>query len=198
MAFRQTYSRVDNSPESQAESSLEAVVVINSIRVGRVQGLRRSGQAQPRPVQEMGSDRVIEFVPGIKTFQGTLQSITITYGDLIKRLSAMVGGQIDSNSKAATITNFPEFDIALMRRGLPSYGSPSQYAAPGGSQDLAGTGKLITTLVGCVIETFEQSFNANESLIMESVSFRYIDEVIDASGSSSQETLSGFPGIGVG
>lgn len=181
MAYRQTYSRIENSAEAQAESTLEAVVVINGQRMGRVQGLRRSGQAAPRPVQEMGSDRVIEHVPGIKVFQGTLQSITIVYGDLVRRLASVAGGQIDANSKAATLSNMPDFNIALMRRGAPDYSSPELYAGASGEQNLAGTGKLITTLIGVVIESFEQGLSVNETLIMESVSFRYIDEVNEAS-----------------
>jgi hypothetical protein len=194
MTFRVSYSRLDNDPASQALSSLEIVLRINNIPVGRAQGLRRSGQAAPRPVNEMGSDRVVEFVPGIKTFQGTLQSITLKYGDLMKRLASAAGGEIDAQSKAATLSNMPEFDISVLDRGNPNFTSPSLYAPAGSGQNLAGTGKLIVTLIGCVVESFEQSFNVNEALVMESVSFRYIDEVVEAQdgGSTQNQLFSGF------
>ena len=111
MAFRQTYSRLDNASEAQAVSSLEMVIVVGGQRVGRCQGLRYSGQAAPRPVTEVGSDRRVEFVPGVKAFQGTLQSIAIKYGPLAKRIASMAGGLIDADSYAATLSNMPEFDI---------------------------------------------------------------------------------------
>lgn len=194
MAFRQTYSRIENSEQSRVESTLEAVITINGQRMGRAQGVRSSGQANARPVQELGSDRNIEFVSGIKRFQGTIQSMTIVYGDLVRRLASMGGGTIDPDSKAATITNMPEFDVAIIRRGVPSYSNPQLYAAPGSYQDLAGQGQVIKTLIGCVIESFEQGFNVNESLIMESVSIQYIDEVINPQAYSAGSQLGGVTG----
>jgi hypothetical protein len=180
MSYRTTYSRVDNAPESRAESTLEMVLKMNGVPMGRIQGLRRSGQAAPRPVQELGSDRNVEFVSGIKNFQGTLQSITIVYGDLVKRLVSLSGGVIDETSKSAMLSNMPEFDISVMRRGTPNYGSPTLYAPSGSAQTLAGGGTVLTTIIGCVIDTFEQGINVNETLIMESVSIRYIDEMLGA------------------
>jgi hypothetical protein len=190
MPFRLQYSRIENSEEAAVESTLEAAVVINGIRVGRVQGLRHSGQANIRPVQEIGTDRVIEFVPGIKNYQGSLQSITIQYGDLVKRLASLTGAPIDSQSYATMLTNFPEFDIAVMRRGAVSYQSPDLYATIAGTENLAGQGTLIKVLQGCAIESFEQSFNANESLIMESVSFRFIDVAIEPTNTTNQPSSS--------
>ncbi len=195
MAFRTTYSRLDNSPESQALSSLEIVLKINNIPIGRAQGLRRSGQAAPRPVNEMGSDRVVEFCPGIKTYSGSLQSLTLKYGDLIKRLGSAAGAALDSQSKAASLSNFPEFDISVLDRGNPDYQSPQLYAPSSSTASLAGSGKLIVTLIGCVIESFEQSFNVNEALVMESINFKYIDELAEAQEQGQQGTLfSGLPG----
>ncbi len=188
MPFRQQFSRIENSEQAAVESTLEAAVVINGMRVGRVQGLRYSGQANIRPVQEIGTDRVIEFVPGIKNYQGTLQSITIQYGDLVKRLASLAGAPIDSQSYASLLTGFPDFDIAIMRRGNTNYTSPALYAPIAGSENLAGQGTLIKVLQGCAIESFEQSFNANESLIMESVSFRFIDVAIEPTNSAGGST----------
>jgi hypothetical protein len=176
MVFRQTYSHIDNTDFAKAESTLEAVLVINNLRMGRVQGIRRSMQAQPRPVTEMGTDRGVEYVPGIKMFQGSLQTVTIRYGNLVRRLASMSGGLIDGDSKAATISNMPEFDIVVVRRKVPQFGAPEMYNVGSTQQDLAGGGKPILTLVGCVIENFEQALNVNDSLIMESVSIKYIDE----------------------
>lgn len=196
MAFRQTYSRLDNAPESQAVSSLEIVAVINNLRIGRLQGLRYSGQAGPRPVTEIGTDRTVEFVPGLKSYQGTVQSITIKYGDLVKRLVSMAGGIIDPDSHAAMLSNMPEFDIQILDRGNPNYQSPLLYAPSSDTQNLAGSGKLIKTLMGCVIETFDQSFNSNEALVMESVSLKFVDIVPGTEGSTvnNQELrLSGIP-----
>ncbi|GEM_PF-4973653 len=178
MAFRQTYSRVSNEPESRVESALEAIISIESVRVGRCQGLRINGRTNNRPVNEIGSDRAIEFVAGMKGFQGTLQSMAIVYGDLVKRIASASGGSIDPDSYASTLSNIPEFSISVFRRGTPSYGSPTAYASPTGSQELAGGGKLVKTLVGCSIDSFESGINANDSLIMESVSFSFIDLVI--------------------
>lgn len=177
MVFRQTYSRIDNSPEAASESSLEMVIIIAGQRMGRAQGLRRTGRTNIRPVNELGSDRPVELMQGIKAFQGTLQSVSIKYGDLSRRLASLSGGVIDPDSKAATLTNMPEFNIQVMRRGLPQYATPQLYAAPGSSQQLAGTGKLVTTLIGCAIESFEVAYNVNDVVIMESVSLQYIDEI---------------------
>lgn len=186
-AFRRSYSRITNEPESQAVSSLEMVVVINNQRVGRVQGLRYSGQAQPRPVTEVGTDRTVEFVPGIKNFQGSIQSMTIQYGDIVKRLASMSGAVIDPDSYAATLSNFPEFDIQIFNRGNPDFASPELYAPTGSSQELAGAGRLDRTLIGCVIETFDSNLNANEALIMESVSFKFIDIVINPDQNANKD-----------
>ena len=180
MAFRQLFSSVDASRNAAAESSLEAVVIIGEQIVGRVQGLRRNGRTNNRPVQEIGTDRVIEFVAGIKNFQGTLQTIAIQYGDLVKRLASFTGTQIDPRSKAAMLTNFPEFEISVFRRGVPNYGSPTLYADTGTAQNLVGTGELVFTQYGCSIDSFESAMNVNDSLIMESVSYSYIDEATKA------------------
>lgn len=177
MPFRETFSRLTNAPEARAETTLEAVVVINGLKMGRVQGLRKSLQAGPRPVDELGSDISVEIVPGIKKYNGSLQSITIRYGDLVKRLASMAGGVIDTNSKAATLSNMPEFDIAILRRGTPTFGSPQLYAPTGGSQDLVGSGGVVSVLVGCVIATAEQTYGVQDALVMESCTFQYIDEV---------------------
>ena len=177
MPFRTTYSRLTNAPEARAETTLEAVVVINGLKMGRVQGLRKSGQAGPRNVDELGSDRSVEFVPGIKRFNGSLQSITIRYGDLVKRLASMAGGVIDADSKAATLSNCPEFDIAILRRGTPEYTNPTLYAETGGYQDLVATGGVVSVLQGCIIASFEQGFNVQDAIIMESATFQYIDEL---------------------
>ena len=194
MSFRQTYSRFDNDPLSQAESSLEMVIMINNLRMGRIQGLRYSGNAAPRPVTEIGTDRRVEFVPGIKTYQGSIQAITITYGDLLKRISSVTGTPVDPASKAATLSNFPEFDIVITRRGLPSYNNPALYAPPQSEQPLAGSGGMSKTLVGCVITSFEGSINVNEALLMESVSFEFIDIMEDAQDfKGGNQLFSGFP-----
>jgi hypothetical protein len=177
MAFRTTFSRFENTDFAKAETSLEAIVTINNLKMGRVQGLRRSLQAQPKPVTEVGSDRAVEYVPGIKMFQGTLQSMTIRYGDLVRRLASMSGGQIDLDSKAATISNMPEFDIITFRRKTPTYGGADLYNLGGATQDLAGAGRPQYTLLGCIIDNFESAINVNDSLIMESVSIKYIDEL---------------------
>ena len=182
MAFRTTFSRVENSPQARAEFSMDIAVVINGFRLGRIQGLSMSGQASPRPATELGSDRAVEYVPGIKMYSGRLQSMTLRYGDLIKRLASVSGGYIDANSIAATLTNFPEFDIVIARRGSAGNPAPSLYAPAQQSLDLAGGGGMIKTLIGCVIESFDQNITAQETLIMENVSFRFIDEVMGNPG----------------
>lgn len=197
MAFRTTYSRLDNAPEAQAVSSLEIVLRINNIPIGRAQGLRRSGQAAPRPVNELGTDRVVEYVPGVKTFQGSLQSLTLKYGSLVKRLASATGTPIDPDSMAATLSNFPEFDITVLDRGNPDYTSPQLYAPAQDAGNLAGSGKMLITLIGCVIESFDQNFSNSEALVMESVSFKYIDEVTEAQDTGSGtggDLFSGLPG----
>lgn len=193
MPFRRTYSNVDSSEQSQALSSLEAVVIIGGQRMGRIQGLRHSGQAQPRPVNEIGSDKSVEFVPGIKQYSGTIQSITIAYGDLVRRIASLTGGQIDPDSYAATLSNLPEFDIQCFQRGTPQYNNPELYAAPSQPQNLVGSGQLIKTFMGCVIESFEGSLNVNESLVMESVSFRFIDIVLNSAPKAPKTLSRDFP-----
>jgi hypothetical protein len=177
MAYRTTFSRFDNTDFAKAETSLEAIVTINNLKMGRIQGLRRSLQAQTKPVTETGSDRAVEYLTGIKMYQGTLQSITIRYGDLVRRLASASGGIIDNDSKAATISNMPEFDIMTFRRKSPTYGGAELYNLGGGAQDLAGGGRPMYTLLGCIIDNFESAINVNDVLIMESVSIKYIDEV---------------------
>jgi hypothetical protein len=163
------------------------LVVINGMRVGRLQGLRYSAQGSPRPVTEVGTDRNVEFVPGIKQFQGSIQTIMLRYGPIIKRLASMSGAVIDPDSVAATLSNFPEFNIEVYDRGNPDYNSPALYAPTGNSQDLTGSGKLAETLIGCVIETFDKNLNANEALIMESVSFKFIDVVLSPDNNGNKD-----------
>ncbi|MCD8487890.1 MAG: hypothetical protein LRZ84_14430 [Desertifilum sp.] len=177
MPFRQTYSRLGNDPQSRAVSSLEMVIAINGLAVGRCQGLRRSGQANPRPVTEIGSDRVVEYAPGVKMYSGSLQSIVVRYGDLIQRIASATGAAIDPDSKATTLSNFPEFDIVITSRGDGTFASPELFAQPGESKSLAGQGGMVTTLMGCCIDTFESSTSSQDVLQMESVNFRYIDEI---------------------
>jgi hypothetical protein len=197
MTFRKTYSRLDNNAEAQAVSSLELAVMINNLRVGRLQGLRYSLQAGPRDVIEIGTDRVVEYVPGIKRYSGTIQSLTIKYGPIISRLSSMAGGTVDAESLAATISNMPEFDIQIVDRGNPDLQSPALYAPAQDTQSLAGGGKLLMTLMGCVIETSEQGINANDALVMESIGFKFVDVVPGVKGQSNDAQFgtefSGFP-----
>lgn len=179
MAFRTTYSRVDNSPEAQATSSLEMVISIGKQRLGRCQGLRYNYRGNPRPLNEIGSDRTVEFLPGLKNFSGSLQLVLIQYGPALKRLAALTGTEIDPNSLAATLTNFPEFEIELYDRGNPNYRSPELYAPVGSTQDLAGGGRLVQVLMGCVIESGDFNLNASETMVMESVSFQFVDIAIE-------------------
>lgn len=177
MAFRQTYSRVENSDQARAEFSLDMALIINGFRFGRIQGLSTSMQGNIRPVQELGSDRAVEMVPGIKQYQGRIQSIMLQYGSLIKRLASVAGAVIDGTSEAATLTNFPEFDIVIARRGSAGQPAPTLYQQSQGPLDLAGTGDVIATCLGCAIESYERSLNAQETLIMENVSIRFCDMV---------------------
>jgi hypothetical protein len=177
MAFRQTYSRVENSEQARADFSLDMALIINGFRFGRVQGISHSMQASPRRVTELGSDRAVEIVPGIKQYQGRIQSLALQYGALPKRLASVIGAVIDASSEAATLTNFPEFDIVIARRGSAGQPAPTLNAPAQGPLDLAGTGGVIMTMIGCAIESYERSINANETLIMESCSIQFIDLV---------------------
>lgn len=184
MAFRQTYSRVENSPLARAEFSLDIAIVINGLRLGRIQSISISAQTQARPAIEIGSDRAVEFVPGIKQYQGRISSMMLKYGDLMKRLASVSGGIIDSTSRAATITNLPEFDIVLGRRGSAGLGVPQLYAAAQGPQDLSGAGGILGTIYGVVINSHEANFTAQDTLVMENVSFSAIDMTMGDGGSS--------------
>lgn len=177
MAFRTTYSRVSNEPAFRLESSLDMAIVIAGQRVGRIQGFSSSGQPSPRPAIEIGSDRVVEFIQGIKMYQGRIQSMTLRYGDLVKRLASLSGGVIDGRSQAATLTNMPEFDIALFRRGNAGEPAPQLLAPNSASQDLSGSGGLVKMFIGCVIDSFDQAINAQDSMIMENVSVKYVDVI---------------------
>lgn len=177
MAYRSTFSRFDNTDFAKAESSLEAIMTINNLKVARVQGIRRSMQAQTKPVVEQGSDRAVEYLTGIKMFQGSIQVVAIRYGDLVRRLASVAGGLSDADSKAATISNMPEFDIVTFRRKSPTYGGAELYNLGSSTQDLAGAGRPMYTLSGCIIDNFESAINVNDVLIMESVSIKYIDEI---------------------
>lgn len=175
MAFRQTYSRVENAPEARAEFSLDMALVINGFRFGRIQGLSHSMQGSTRPATEIGSDRAVEIVPGIKMYTGRIQSMMLQYGDLVKRVASVTGAVIDQSSQAATLTNFPDFDIVIARRGTAGQPAPSRYQQSQGPLDLAGTGGVVGVLLGCAIDGYERSINANEALIMESVQIKFCD-----------------------
>jgi hypothetical protein len=182
MAFRVQYSRVENSVLARAEFSLDIALVINGLRLGRIQSLSISAQTQARPVIEIGSDRAIEFVPGVKQYQGRISSMLVKYGDLMKRVASVSGGIIDRTSRAATITNMPEFDIVIARRGSPGTGVPQLYAPTQGPADLAGGGGIIGTIYGCVINSWECNFTAQDTLIMENVSFSAVDQTLSDGG----------------
>lgn len=190
-SFRHTYSRIENSAASRAESSLEAVLFIGGFPMGRIQGLRHSIQSGNRPVVELGSDRAVEIVPGIKMGQGSAQSITVRYGDLVRRIASVAGGRIDATSRAATLSNMPEFDIVVMRRGAPGYFTPEKYApSRPPERPLAGQGGLVTALIGCSITSAEKTISSQEAVVMEAVSFMYIDEL-----QGDQIDLTGLPGM---
>lgn len=174
-AFRATYSRVENAPEARAEFALDMALVINGFRFGRIQGLSHSMQASTRPATEIGSDRAVEIVPGIKMYTGRIQSMVLQYGNLVKRLASVTGAVIDQTSEAATLTNFPDFDIVIARRGSAGQPAPTRYAGSQGPLDLAGTGGVVSVLLGCAIDGYEKSINASETLIMESVQIKFCD-----------------------
>lgn len=174
-AFRTTYSRVENSREARAEFALDMALVINGYRFGRIQGLSHSMQASTRPANEIGSDRAVEIVPGIKVYSGRIQSMVLQYGNLIKRLASVTGAVIDQTSEAATLTNFLDFNIVVARRGSAGQPAPDRYASSQGPLDLAGTGGVVKVLQGCAIDGYESSINANETLIMESVQIKFCD-----------------------
>jgi len=182
MAFRQTYSRTENNAQARAEFSLDIAIVINGLRLGRIQSISISAQTQARPAIEIGSDRAVEFVPGIKQYQGRISSMMLKYGDLMKRLASVSGGIIDATSRAATITNLPEFDIVLARRGSAGVGVPQLYAPAQGPQDLSGAGGILGTIFGCVINSHEVNITAQDTLIMENVSFSAIDMTLSDGG----------------
>ena len=175
MAFRRQYSRVENSPQARAEFSLDMALVINGFRFGRIQGLSHSMQGSTRPAVEIGSDRAVEYIPGIKMYNGRIQSMVLQYGNLIKRMASVTGAFIDQTSEAATLTGFPEFDIVVARRGTAGQPAPTRYSQSQGPLDLAGTGGIVKVLQGCIIDSYETSINANETLLMESVQFKFID-----------------------
>lgn len=205
MAFRKTYSNIDNAPQSKAELSLEMAIVINNIPQGRIQGLRANYNTGVGQVDEIGTDHVVEFVPGKKSYQGTIQSIILRYGSLMQRIASASGAPIDANSLSATISNLPEFDIHVMRRGQAQLNQPQAYAPFSPSQKLAGAGKLLYVLQGCVIASGEFSINSNQALMMESVSFQFVDIApgtgdFDATNSDTLFTSSGgtlFSGLPV-
>jgi hypothetical protein len=182
MAFRQTYSRVENSVLARAEFSLDIALVINGLRLGRIQSLSISAQTQARPAIEIGSDRAVEFVPGIKQYQGRISSMMLKYGDLAKRLASVSGGIIDATSRAATITNMPEFDIVIARRGSAGTGVPQLYADAQGPQDNSGSGGIIGTIYGCVLNSWECNITAQDTLIMENASFSAVDQTLSDGG----------------
>ncbi len=182
MAFRRTYSRVENSVLARTEFSLDIALVINGLRLGRIQSLSISCQTQARPAIEIGSDRAVEFVPGIKQYQGRISSMLLKYGDMTKRIAAVAGGVIDATSRAATITNLPEFDIVIARRRSAGYASPQLYAPALGPQNYSGSGGVITTIYGCVINSCEMTINAQETLIMENLSFSSVDQTLSDLG----------------
>lgn len=184
MAFRQTYSRVENSAQSRAQFSLDIAIVINGLRLGRIQSLSLSVQTQARPAIEIGSDRAVEIVPGIKQYQGRISSMMLMYGDLIKRFASTSGGIIDSTSRAATITNLPEFDIMLSRRGSAGTGVPQLYATPQGPQDLSGGGGIVGVIYGVAINSYEMNITAQDTLVMENVSFTAVDQTMGDGGSA--------------
>lgn len=193
MAFRQTYSRVENSSQSRAEFSLDIAVVINGIRLGRIQSLSISTQTQNRPAIEIGSDRAVEFVPGIKQFQGRISSMLLRYGDMVKRIASVSGGAIDNTSRAATLTNAPEFDIVLARRGAPAGGGiPALFNVGQGPQDLAGGGGVIGSIYGCSIMSYEATLSAQDTLIMENVSFSAVDQTFGDGGGVGSNILQFF------
>jgi len=191
MAFRTTFSRFDNSADTRAVSSLEIVLAINGVRVARCQGVTHNGRTNNRPVQELGTDRVVEFVPGIKNFSGTIRSITIQYGDITQRLASAAGTPIDAMSRAAMLSNFPDFSIEVYKRGSVDFSnsSPTAFATPDSSQDLAGRGALMQQFVGCSLTNYDQQYNVNDALIMESVSFEFVDLAIAAQQTAQQNAL---------
>lgn len=178
MAFRRTFSRVENAPQARAEFSLDIGVVINGFRLGRIQSISWSMQAGARPALEIGSDRAVEFVPGVKQYQGRVSSMLLQYGDLVKRLASVTGTIIDASSRAATLTSMPEFDIVIARRGTAGQAAPTLYAPAQPPRDLAGSGGIICTLIGCVIQSADINMSAQETLIMENVSIAFVDQVL--------------------
>ncbi|MBT9160463.1 MAG: hypothetical protein DDT26_01749 [Dehalococcoidia bacterium] len=176
MPFRRTYSAYQNEDQARAEASVLIIPTINNLRLGRAQGLRRSNSTGARPVSELGTPHDVEIVPGKQSYNGSLQSITIRYGDLTKRLASMAGGKIEKASKAHTIHHMPEFDLEIIRAAPPTYNNPELFADFSERQDLTGKGGLLTRLFGCCIVNYEQSFSINDALVMESVSFIYVNE----------------------
>ncbi|NER79651.1 MAG: hypothetical protein F6K42_08725, partial [Leptolyngbya sp. SIO1D8] len=85
-------------------------------------------------------------------------------------------------SEAATLTNFPDFDIVVARRGSAGQPAPSRYAGSQGPLDLAGTGGIVKVFIGCAIDGYESSINANETLIMESVQIKFCDLMLGELG----------------
>ncbi len=191
MAFRKTYSNVDNAPQARAESGLEAVVIINGIKLGRIQGLRWNYNSGIAPVTEIGTDHPVEFVPGMKAYQGTMQSITLRYGNLVQRIASAIGTPIDPDSMSAILSNFPEFDIHIMSRGQAQLNTPQAYAPASPPQALAGAGNVMGVLKGVAIASAEQGINAGQALLMESVSFQAIDYSPGSGsfGAVNQDTL---------
>lgn len=177
MPFRTKYSTVDSKPESSAVLSQEMVIMINNIPQGRIQGLRWNFNTGVSGVDEIGTDHTVEFVPGKKSYQGTIQSVIVEYGSLVQRIASASGSPIDGTSFSATLLNLPEFDIHVMRRGQAQLNAPQAYAPTSPTQRLAGAGKPLYVLQGCVIASGEASINANQALLMESVSFQFIDLV---------------------
>lgn len=177
MPFRRSYSATENQPQSRAESAVLTQIVINGFALGRIQGVQGAGQAANQPMTELGTDRAVEFVPGIKMYNGSFSSATIRYGDMVKRLAAVAGTLLKASSKAAILSNFPEFDIQVVRAGNPSYPEPALYSELTDGANLSGGGDVIKTYVGCSITNFSQSLQSQQAMIMEQVSFQYIDEI---------------------
>ena len=182
MPFRRTYSHAENNPQSRAESAILTQIVINGFALGRIQGVQSSGQAANQPITEIGSDRAVEIVPGVKMYNGSFSSATIRYGDMVKRLASVAGTLLSASSKAEMLSNFPEFDIQFVRQSNPNYPDPNLYNDLQDTDNRSGAGGVIKTLVGCAITNFSQSFQSQQALIMEQVSFQYLDEIVEGPG----------------
>ena len=198
---RATGMDMGDDPARMAYTTTNISVFVNGMRVGFIQSFNPSEQRQITPVQELGTEGVVQMVPGnTNGGQISISRIALYNSDIWNAMGLTPTGKF-------TLRDDQINDAAFKRQDSGTYGNPfrtlkdqrvpleikTHTILPNISQEAA----YVEIYRDCWIQQYQKSIAANNVIITENVTVQYSDltsQVLLGSGAAVTNTEPNYAG----